>query len=485
MDPQPPEPQPRRPPDHVRQKNLTAEQRRNIVTRLLWELKDGHRNGKFARGVLTALAEEFHVSYWTIRRVWKRAIQNFEDPTIRQLRSSPRKPKNSGRKKKWNRDEVREAIKEIPLHKRRSIRALAAALGIPASTLFLMKKGDAEDQPVIRPCTSALKPALTAHHKLIRCEYAMSKLDPVDLQYNDFYQSVHVDEKWFFISEKQLHLYIVPGEELPPRSCQNKDHILKVMFLCALARPRFAPNGDCLFDGKIGMFPIVESVVAQRTSRHRPRGANIVRPVNVTKERYRQLIVEKVVPAIKEKWPCRNRNIVIQQDGASSHIDEDDAAFVEVAQTGTWNITLETQPPKSPDLNVLDLSFFRALQSYQWRSGFVNTIEELIVQVQRAYETFPPRSIDFAFLTLQCCIDDILAIHGDNDYFIRHMGKEGLLRMGMLPTRIVASAPALRTYNLMHGPVDRHVDDNGDDGNFNGHAAWEEENVQMIQQQAV
>jgi hypothetical protein len=84
-----------------------------------------------------------------------------------------------------------------------------------------MKKGDgAEDQPVIRPCTSALKPALTAHHKLIRCEYAMSKLDSVDLQYNDFYQSVHVDEKWFFISENQLHLYIVPGEELPP--CSSK-----------------------------------------------------------------------------------------------------------------------------------------------------------------------------------------------------------------------------------------------------------------------
>ena len=113
MDPQPPEPQPRRPPDHVRRKDLTAEQRRNIVTCLLWELKDGHRNGKFARGV----AEEFHESYWTIRRVWKHAIKNFEDPTIRQLCLSPRKPKNSGRKTKWNRDEVRESIKEIPLHK--------------------------------------------------------------------------------------------------------------------------------------------------------------------------------------------------------------------------------------------------------------------------------------------------------------------------------------------------------------------------------
>ena len=251
----------------------------------------------------------------------------------------------------------------------------------------------------------------------------------------------------------------------------------------------FAPNGDCLFDGKIGMFPIVETVVAQRTSRHRPRGANIVRPVNVTKERYRQLIVERVVPAIKEKWPCRNRNIVIQQDGASSHIDENDAAFVEVAQTGIWNIQLETQPPKSPDLNVLDLSFFRALQSYQWRSGFANNIEELIEQVQRAFETFPARSIDFAFLTLQCCIDDTLAINGDNDYSIRHIGKEGLLRMGMLPTRIVASALALDTYNLLHGPVHRdgHVDqiDNDNDENFDGHAAREEENMQMIQQQVI
>jgi hypothetical protein len=100
MDPQPPAPQPRLPPDNVRQKDLTAEQRRNIVTRLLWELKDGHWNRKFAHGVLTALAEEFHVSHFTIRRVWKRAIQNFEGPTIRQLLCSlPRKPKNSGRKK--------------------------------------------------------------------------------------------------------------------------------------------------------------------------------------------------------------------------------------------------------------------------------------------------------------------------------------------------------------------------------------------------
>jgi hypothetical protein len=51
-----------------------------------------------------------------------------------------------------------------------------------------------------------------------------------------------------------------------------------------------------LFEGEIGMFPIVESVVAQRMSQHCPRGAIIVRSVNVTKERYQQLIIEKVCP---------------------------------------------------------------------------------------------------------------------------------------------------------------------------------------------
>ena len=74
-------------------------------------------------------------------------------------------------------------------------------------------------------------------------------------------------------------------------------------------------------------------------------------------------MVEKVVPAIKAKRPDRNRNIVIQQDGASSHIDEDDPEFVAVGVTGVWNIRLMTQSPKLPDLNVLDLSFFRTLQS--------------------------------------------------------------------------------------------------------------------------
>ena len=50
-------------------------------------------------------------------------------------------------------------------------------------------------------------------------------------------------------------MFIAPGEVVRERSVQNKDHILKVMFLCAVARPRYVDNGDgekvCRFDGKI------------------------------------------------------------------------------------------------------------------------------------------------------------------------------------------------------------------------------------------
>ena len=105
---------PRPLPREVKRKELTGKERQNVVTRLLWELKDGHRNAKFAPGVLTAVAEEFHVSHHTIRRVWKRAVQNFEDPNVRQLRASPLKARNCGRKKSGT--GMRYVMRSKPFH---------------------------------------------------------------------------------------------------------------------------------------------------------------------------------------------------------------------------------------------------------------------------------------------------------------------------------------------------------------------------------
>ena len=85
-------------------KYLTGRQRRDVVARLLWELKDHGPTTKFPRGVVTAVTLEFRVSHDTIRRVWKRAVENFNDPDVKQFCASPQKINNCGRPHKWNCD---------------------------------------------------------------------------------------------------------------------------------------------------------------------------------------------------------------------------------------------------------------------------------------------------------------------------------------------------------------------------------------------
>ena len=58
---------------------------------------------------------------------------------------------------------------------------------------------------------------------------------------------------------------------------------------------------------------------------------------------------------------------------------------------------------------------------------------ELVAQVELAFVTFKSRKLDFAFLMLQNCMDNILAIHGDNNYLIQNDGKERMLAHGTLP----------------------------------------------------
>lgn len=265
MDADPPNP-PQAPP-HQRgiNKDLTSDERKQMVSRMLTLARHGDHGVKFPRGTITAVAAEFHVCTQTLRRVWARARENNLDPTVRQYQASPRKKgRRCGRKKKWDPEAIRDAIREIPLHKRRTIRDLAEALGIPKSTLFDLKND--KDNPVIMPHSSALRPLLAEHHKLMRTLFCITKLNPDNNLYDDFYQCVHIDEKWFFITESYLRVYLVPGEPKPDRRCQNKDHILKVMFLAAVARPRYDDDGVCTFDGKIGMFPFIERVAALRTS---------------------------------------------------------------------------------------------------------------------------------------------------------------------------------------------------------------------------
>lgn len=463
-----PDPQ-QRPALQARQRReLTALETRQVICDLLRALKDPNDVKSLRRGALTDIARRFHVHPRTISRVWARAIENYENPHVRTFRASPRKSGKTGRKALWNPEDVKQAVKELPIHRRRSLRCISGSLRIPLTSLHRMKQN--ADDPVIVPHTNSLKPILTAEHQFQRVCYAVMHLNEHDRKYDGFYQHVHVDEKWFFLTEQQMRMYLAPGEEAPLRVSQKKDHVVKVMFLAAVARPRYNENGECIFDGKIGMWPFVERVAARRTSANRVRGTIVTTPISCTRRVYRKMLVEDVIPAIKAKWPDRNRDIVLQQDGASAHIPVDDMEFGLVARAGLWNIKILTQAPKSPDTNICDLCFFRALQSEQWRSGVEDTIDGLIGQVLRAFERFDERKNDFGFLTLQCCLDDILCCNGGNDYSIQHMGKERMLREGILPDRIEASEAAIYTFNFVTNPPRLRDDDareNDGDGENN------------------
>lgn len=54
------------------------------------------------------------------------------------------------------------------------------------------------------------------------------------------------------------------------------------MCLAAVARPRYEFRRNRYFDGKIGIWSIVEQTLAQRSSVNRPAGTPIAKDINMT-----------------------------------------------------------------------------------------------------------------------------------------------------------------------------------------------------------
>ena len=83
------------------------------------------------------------------------------------------------------------------------------------------------------------------------------------------------------------------------------------------------------------------------------------------------------------------RKILIQQDGAKSHISADDDEFNEVLIDQNINTELCTQAANSPDVNLLDLGFFQAIQSFN--DAAPKNEEQLIQSVCEAYKNYPKK----------------------------------------------------------------------------------------------
>ena len=109
----------------------------------------------------------------------------------------------------------------------------------------------------IRRHSNAIKPFLKEENKRSRLQFCISMLDenniPHDSGFKGMYNIVHIDKKWFYMTKKSENYYLLPYEEEPLRTYKSKNFIAKVMFLVALARPRFDAEGNEFFSGKIGV----------------------------------------------------------------------------------------------------------------------------------------------------------------------------------------------------------------------------------------
>lgn len=149
-------------------------------------------------------------------------------------------------------------------------------------------------------------------------------------------------------------------------------------------------------------------------------------------------MIEKVIPKIQSCWPREELGsvIFIQQDNARSHVDPNDEDIIRVGTQNGFNIRLMCQPANSPDLNILDLGFFSAIQSLQQKVR-ANSVDELIEAVKKSFDEYPTKKVEYVWLTLQICMREILKVEGYNRYKIPHVNKARLDRKGLLPTQIV------------------------------------------------
>ncbi|OMP04778.1 hypothetical protein COLO4_09308 [Corchorus olitorius] len=208
------------------------------------------------------------------------------------------------------------------------------------------------------------------------------------------------------------------------------------------ARPRFNAQGNVIFSGKIGVFPLVTKEPARRSSVNRVSGTLETKPIqSIRRDVIKKVLLEQVLPAIRAKWPREDsrKPIFIQQDNARTHVRPNDADFLEAAKEDGFDIQLRNQPANSPDLNVLDLGFFNAMQALQHQEA-PTMIDELINAVIKSFYDYPPKKSNRIFITLQSSMVEIMRAQGCNNYDIPHLGKQRLERQGKLPIRLKCDA---------------------------------------------
>ena len=174
---------------------LTDSKREEIKEYLLTKCDLNNRHNKLKKEAISEAAIEFDCSQNTIGRIWGRVLESWNSGL------SPADVRNRKRvifhPKRIDRVELANKVKSVPFRRRQTIRSTAAAVGVSTTTIFNLMK----EENGIQRKTTTLKPLLSDANKLERMRFCVSKVDPSTMKFKSMLNTVHIDEKWFYMTK--------------------------------------------------------------------------------------------------------------------------------------------------------------------------------------------------------------------------------------------------------------------------------------------
>ena len=330
-------------------KEMSLQLRKRALGLLLARLEDGG----FPWGPLTIVPEEIGLARSTISRLWWQVCGTRKKSLIISPEIASRN-NSCANCIEYSHAEFSQGLKEIPQCCRKTYHSTAKAMGVALSMVQRMLL----HRDVCRVHTSSLTPTLTEENKMSRMDLALSYIDKNNTsKLENMEDLIHIDEKMFYLTKDGQRFIIAADKEEPYRHVQHKSFLTMIMFLCAVARPRYDTRRNTWFNRKIGICPIGKWELVKQSSKKHAKGTPVWKNQCITRDVYHEYLIQKFLPVVKEKWPMRNGRIQLQQDGAKSHILEDDVEFNEAVDEIGLNLTVFMQSPSSPDTNILDLGF--------------------------------------------------------------------------------------------------------------------------------
>lgn len=311
------------------------------------------------------------------------------------------------------------------ISQREIARAFRENTGVQVATSTIVRALKAMKAEVAR---RRYKPLLSPAHRMARFFFGAKYID------DRFLYTCDVDEKWFYVVRVKGFVWILPDYmdacKVKALHVHSKRYITKVMFIVAVARPMYNEFGECIFDGKVGCWRICEYRQYKgnyngKTHKHKKDDWYCL-DVNMDADKYVEMMVGKLLPAlaaIKAKYwdpvAPKGYQIRIQHDGAPGHRAAGIERHLE-EEFASINAFFLRQPPKSPEVNMLDMAVFNSMAAHVAHFDW-NTKSELVAAVRQAWAVLTTDNLEIMW-ACKCVTMRQLVFHNGCTISSAHVG---------------------------------------------------------------